>query len=99
MDVERCVERCFLPAVDVFLMMHHAFLLVKPMHHLWEFILKVSRSICILCEIDMKSLGKFCVKIVGCAIELNKFEVMTRIVKLWNVEMGADAERNKNIMV
>ena len=47
----------------------------------------------------MKLLSEFSVKIVGCAKELNKFKVMSRIVKLWNVEMGADAKRNKNVMV
>ena len=84
--------------MDVLLMVHHKVFSVKPMCHLWEFVLKVSQSVCILCEINVKALSEFCVEIVGCAKELNKFEVMARI-KFWNVEMGANAERNKNIMV
>jgi len=47
----------------------------------------------------MKPLSKFCVEIVTYAIELNKFKVMTRIVTLWNIEMGVDAKRNKNVAV
>ena len=55
--------------------MHYTFLSVKPTRHLWEFILKVGRSVCILHQVNMKSLSEFDVKIVGCAKELNKFKV------------------------
>ena len=48
---------------------------------------------------NVKALSKFCVEIVSSSKELNKFEVMTGIVKLWNVEIIADAKGNQNVMV
>jgi hypothetical protein len=43
----------------------------------------------------MKPLGKFCVEIISGTVELDHFHVMTRIVKLGDVEMGANAEANQ----
>ena len=85
--------------VKVLLVLHHALLPVKPKHHLWELVLEVCRSVSILCKINVKPLGKFCIEIVCQAIEQNKFIVMTSIVKLGNLEMTTDTKRNENVMV
>ena len=94
-----CVEGCIYAPAKVLLVLHHAFLPVKPERHLWELVLEVGRSVSILCKINVKSLGKFCIEIVCQTIEQNKFVVMTSIVKLGNLEMTTDTKRNENIMV
>ena len=85
--------------VKILLMLHHMFLLVKPMCHLWKFILEVCQSVGILCKINVKSFSVFCVEIVFTAIELNEFIVMAGIVKFQDVKMLADTKRDEDVMV
>ena len=84
---------------NILLMLHYMFLPVKPKYHFWEFILEVYQSIGILCKINVKPLSVFSIKVVCCAVELNEFMIMTRVVKFGDVKMLADTKRDEDVMV
>jgi hypothetical protein len=84
---------------DIFRVAEDFFVAFKPDRHLWEFVLPICGTPSILCKIDMKTFSIFGVAVVSRAEKLDAQEVVIKKMELWNIEVIAYAQVNKNVLV
>ena len=71
----------------------------QPHRHLGIFIFRVGFSVSLLSVVDVELLGSLCIIVIGGSEKLDRRHVMLIGMEFWDVEMVADTEIDKNILV